>query len=260
MDEAAAVMGDPKARAQFFDQSNVSTPSLDLDKMWDGLNFLICAEDSSDRGEGSFLVDGNQLIAVGESSARVFEPKDLHRLCASLAIDDEELARRYVPRAMMVEEVYPMIWERDPAEDDLLAELTKRFHELRDFMVRAAKDGRALVVFNEWPASRETLAPNVPERKLRWIGHMLAATLAGSIAAVLVLLIPEGGSPAKHTIPAFYCVMLWVIVVGWDSVKRLLPIKVEGAAKWERYADAIETAALVQALILTLFLLIWLPK
>ena len=44
-------------------------------------------------------------------------------------IDEPEFRRRFVPAAMMKADIYPAIWDRDPAEDDTLGYLCDYFLE-----------------------------------------------------------------------------------------------------------------------------------
>ncbi len=91
----------------------------DLDKSWHGIHYLLTG--SADEGGAplDFLVAGGTEVGdedVGYGPARVFTSAQTRAIAAALAaVTDDELRARFAPEAMMRAEIYPEIWDRDPA-------------------------------------------------------------------------------------------------------------------------------------------------
>jgi hypothetical protein len=61
-------------------------------------------------------------------------------------VDDAELRRRFAPAEMMRLEIYPEIWDRDPANDDPLGYLLEMVGVLRGALERVVGHGHGLLV------------------------------------------------------------------------------------------------------------------
>lgn len=118
--------------------------SVDLDKTWHALHFLL----SGTAGEGSdpsqFLLSGTQIAETSDHCR--FHP---HAAVISFsrvldAVDDTELVGRLDRRRMRELDIYPGHWGEDEAFDRrfLLQHLTP----LRAFIARHASEGHAVLV------------------------------------------------------------------------------------------------------------------
>jgi hypothetical protein len=61
-------------------------------------------------------------------------------------VDDAELRRRFAPAEMMRLEIYPEIWDRDPANEDPLGYLLEMVGVLRGALERVVGHGHGLLV------------------------------------------------------------------------------------------------------------------
>ena len=61
-------------------------------------------------------------------------------------IDEAFMRARFDPAQMTQLDIYPGIWDRDPAEDDSLGYCLEYFSELKAFVTRAAERGAGLVI------------------------------------------------------------------------------------------------------------------
>lgn len=93
---------------------------------------------------------GNEVgdIDVGYGPARVLRPEEVATFDAALlALSVNELQRRFDPDAMMRANIYPEIWDRDPAEDDALSYLLEYFEDLRVFVGEARKLSKGIIIY-----------------------------------------------------------------------------------------------------------------
>jgi hypothetical protein len=106
---------------------------------WEGdepLNFLLCG------GEAVGDID------VGYGPARVFTSERVRTIHQALTPLDEAFLRgRFSPAEMMKLEIYPEIWDRDPADDDTFGYCAEYFATLKEFVARAAEKNLGLVIY-----------------------------------------------------------------------------------------------------------------
>lgn len=116
---------------------------LDLDKAWDGIQFLLnrAGLPIELQLDGVFISEDPFLAGW-----TVDDVKDAARHLRATPF--EQLARHFDPAQMTESGIYPPIWERDPAEDDVLGYL-KEFYELlvRFFDAAAASESAAIMSF-----------------------------------------------------------------------------------------------------------------
>jgi hypothetical protein len=122
----------------------------DLDKAWHGIHFLLTGTDWEGEGPLSFLVKGGTEVGdidVGYGPARAFRAAEVRAIAAALApVDEATLRARFDPAEMMKLEIYPEIWDRDPADDDTLGYCMEYYGELKQFVAGAAGRGEGLLV------------------------------------------------------------------------------------------------------------------
>lgn len=125
--------------------------TLDLDKAWHGIHFLLTGSDWGGSEPLCFLLAGGEGIGeseVGYGPARALTPADVLLWDAALQeIDLEGFRQRFDPPLMLAAEIYPAIWDRDPAEDDTLGYLADYYADLRRFVHDTARAQLGLVVY-----------------------------------------------------------------------------------------------------------------
>ncbi|MEZ6194790.1 MAG: YfbM family protein [Planctomycetota bacterium] len=119
---------------------------IDLDKSWDGLNFLLTASDGgSDTSPLGFLGSGGTPagdIEVGYCPALLRRSGEVREIAAALArVDESTLRDHYDVETMLARDIYPTIWDDDPSEDGALAYCLHHFATLKSFAQRTADQG-----------------------------------------------------------------------------------------------------------------------
>jgi hypothetical protein len=118
----------------------------DLDKAWHGIHYLLTGTAWEGDPPLNFLLVGGRNVDDFET-AHTFTAAETRDIAAALAlIDDAELRRRFAPAEMMRLEIYPEIWDRDPAEEDPLGFLLEMVGVLRGALQRAVGHGHGLLV------------------------------------------------------------------------------------------------------------------
>ena len=123
----------------------------DLDKAWHGIHFLLSGSDWQGEPPAAFLLNwGTEVgdIDVGYGPARAFNSSQVKEINDYLSdITEEHLKERFNPQKMMEEQIYPTIWDHDPAEDDTFGYLMVFFGELKQFISNTAACGKGMVVY-----------------------------------------------------------------------------------------------------------------
>jgi hypothetical protein len=91
--------------------------SIDVDKAWDVIHFMLTSQAKGTEDPLSWAVLGGEEIGeeVGYGPARFLSPDQVQAVAAALEkLSIEEFVRGFKPAEMTVAEVYPVgIWERD---------------------------------------------------------------------------------------------------------------------------------------------------
>jgi hypothetical protein len=118
----------------------------DLDKSWHGIHYLLTGSAWEGEPPLNFLVSGGEQVGeveVGYGPARVLSSAKVQALHQALAgIDEACLRGRFNPAEMMRLQIYPAIWDRDPARDDAFGYCLDYFGTLKAYVADAA--GRRL--------------------------------------------------------------------------------------------------------------------
>lgn len=155
--EIEAVFASPEAAFELLlpeaDDSE-DTSLVDLDKAWHGIHYLLTG--TAWEGEpplNALVVGGVDLPDPndewGYGPPRILQPHDVASLGSALAaLSDEDLAARFDPADMTAKEIYPEIWNRDPADEDVLGYLMEYVGVLRAFVsaATAKHDGVLLAI------------------------------------------------------------------------------------------------------------------
>jgi hypothetical protein len=122
----------------------------DLDKAWHGIHYLLTGTESAGNPPLNFLLCGGAEVGdieVGYGPARVITAKDVKTIAAELAkIDEKTLRERFNPHEMMKLKIYPDIWDRDPAKDDVLGYCIENVDLLRQFLSTAEARSLGIVI------------------------------------------------------------------------------------------------------------------
>jgi hypothetical protein len=125
--------------------------SVDLDKAWHGLHFLLTGTAWEGSPPHCFLLMGGEEVEdvdLGYGPARLLRPPAVRAFATALsALDEETLRSRFDPARMLEIDIYPAIWDRPVEQDDTLGYLLAHFAALRDFVGQASAAGRGLLVY-----------------------------------------------------------------------------------------------------------------
>jgi len=124
---------------------------IDLDKSWHGIHFLLTETAWEGQPPLNFLVLGGEEVGdidVGYGTARAFKSSDVDEIVRALEpITQEVLEARFDGPRMMKLEIYPEIWDRDPADDPVLEYCIEYFDTLKDFLRRTSVSRLGMLVF-----------------------------------------------------------------------------------------------------------------
>lgn len=122
---------------------------LDIDKAWHGIHFLLTGSAWGGNGPESFIVAGGMPVGdidVGYGPARAFKSKEVHEIAELLkTIDKKSLEKGCDKKAFIENEIYPDIWDEKP--EDCFGYLFENFEMLKQFIIKAAEDKKALIVY-----------------------------------------------------------------------------------------------------------------
>ena len=93
---------------------------------------------------------GNEVgdIDVGYGTARAFHSTAVREIVKALEpITNEILATRFDGPEMTKLDLYPDIWDRDPAEDPVLEYCIEYFGDLKAFLGRTSEQGLGTLIF-----------------------------------------------------------------------------------------------------------------
>lgn len=124
---------------------------IDLEKAWHGIHFLLTGSQWEGKEPLCYLVAGGKTIGdidVGYGPARALTSKQVASFNIALSgISSDNLRQRYDPQALKKAEIYPEIWDNDPAEDDALGYLVEMFEDLKAFVEKTSEQKKGMVVY-----------------------------------------------------------------------------------------------------------------
>lgn len=121
---------------------------LDIDKMWDGLHFLLTGVSASTPFEDDAISEA--IVGIANLNEEDFIAYTRHEELAEIndtleSIDFEKLRARFQPLQFQDAEIYPNIWE-DNDKDQLFDELKEAFESLIMFYKQAELENMNIVV------------------------------------------------------------------------------------------------------------------
>jgi hypothetical protein len=121
-----------------------------IEKTWHGLHYLFTGTAWGGEPPLNFLVAGGARIGdveVGYDTVRAFTSQQVREIAAALAsLTADDLSQRFDPGPMNDLQIYPSIWTRNPAEDDL-GYLAEYFEILKRYVSTVAADGLGMLVY-----------------------------------------------------------------------------------------------------------------
>lgn len=145
-DDATAreILADEERIAELL-ESDPDDTSVDIDKAWHGIDWLLTGGDeAADTALASAVFGGEEIGAdLGYGPARLLAAADVRAVADALReLDGDTLRRRFDPDAMNAAELYPEgLWDEDDAVDYVLS----HFDALRAFYLTAADADESVV-------------------------------------------------------------------------------------------------------------------
>lgn len=123
---------------------------LDVDKAWQGIHWLLTGTAWEGDGPEAFIIQGGQQVGdedVGYGPARGFTAEEVRAIAGALrGLTSEILHARFDPQAMEAADIYPTgIWVDEG--DEAFEYLDTYFEQLRSFVLGAAGEGEAMLVY-----------------------------------------------------------------------------------------------------------------
>lgn len=123
---------------------------LDVDKSWHAIHFLLTGTAWDGAPPLNFITAGGTEVGddLGYGPARGLTSAEVRELAAALeAIPRESFLQRFDPPALAAAEIYPDIWDRTAEEDDTRGYVAEYYEELRSFILDAAANSEALLIW-----------------------------------------------------------------------------------------------------------------
>lgn len=148
-EELEALIADPSAVESFiYPDDEERERSIDIDKAWHGIHFLLAGEPwGGDPPLANVVLGGTEIgDDVGYGPARYLTAAEVQAAASALQdITPDVLRSRYVASELSENDIYPQIW--DEPEDDAFGYLGPWYETLRDYFIDAAAKGNAMLKF-----------------------------------------------------------------------------------------------------------------
>lgn len=142
---------EPKPETPVMEMSEHEGLRETLEKMWHGIHYLLTQTDWEGEPPLNFIVaGGHQLDAIdmGYGAPQLFHHAQLKKIDQALSeITSDELRKRFNPDVMMNLEIYPVIWDRDLQEDDVLGECILYYEKIKKFIRTAVANEMGMIAY-----------------------------------------------------------------------------------------------------------------
>ncbi|TVT40475.1 DUF1877 family protein [Hymenobacter setariae] len=125
--------------------------SLDLDKAWHGLHYLLTGTAWGGEAPLNSLLLGGEQVGneeehdVGYGPARILLPPQVAAFAQALAtVSQSEISKRFNPLEMTNFDIYPSVWNRE--DEELEDWMQDSLVELKGFLQRAVAKKQAVIV------------------------------------------------------------------------------------------------------------------
>lgn len=144
------LLKDPETIDDFLDIEEESAYT-ELDKAWHGIHFILTNSDWEGDEPLCFLLSGGRSVGdidVGYGPARALTSDQVAAFDSALEkIDETEFRKRFNPKAMSDNEIYPSIWDRTEDEDDTIGYLCSYFDDLKIFLKTTSQTRKGMIVW-----------------------------------------------------------------------------------------------------------------
>ena len=123
--------------------------SFDVDKAWHAVHFTLTGDAWAQNGPLGAVVLGGEPFGedVGYGPARWLAPEAVAAAARELAeLAPADLASRLDFASMVEQDIYPQIWDRDPAAEQLIDYVVDGYTQIRDGFSKAAAMGHGFVI------------------------------------------------------------------------------------------------------------------
>lgn len=124
---------------------------LDIDKLWDGIHFLLTGFSASEPEEGNliseFIVGTRKFIDDDNADyiAYIF-PNNVKAIINEInGLDIDTIINNFQPKEFAESGIYPNIWMRENKED-IQKEMKSCFNTLKTFYEKASSLGKGIIV------------------------------------------------------------------------------------------------------------------
>ena len=143
-DDARRFLEDTEMLEELLESDDDDT-SVDLDKAWHGVHWLLTGSSEPTTAVVSSAIFGGEPIGedLGYGPGRLLAPPAVAALASTLAeVDVDNLRDRLDPSAMTTAEVYPNVWHEDDIFETYLA---PTIGQLQAFYLAAAEADQAVI-------------------------------------------------------------------------------------------------------------------
>lgn len=144
-DEARAILADEERIDELLESDN--DRSVDLDKAWHGIHWLLTGSEWSTQGPLAQVILGGEELGedIGYGPGRLLPASEVADVADALdALDLATLGERFDAAAMSAASIYPDVWRSEPAAE-LVEWLVGEVKDLRTFYRTAADRGEAVI-------------------------------------------------------------------------------------------------------------------
>ena len=145
--ELDTLLDDPESIEEFLRTDEEGRRSLDVDKSWHGIHYLLTGDAWGGEPPLDFIVSGGESVGdvdLGYGPARAFDSEDVRDLARALApITPEKLFERWDPAAIATAEIYAI----QPDDDEEREYIGAYYVQLKEFVAAAARDGLGMIVY-----------------------------------------------------------------------------------------------------------------
>ena len=150
----AAVFDNAEAAEEAMFDENAAASGLvtDLDKAWHGIHYLLTRTAWAGEPPLNALIAGGAAFDDSEGEwegtpPRCVSASQTQQFADSLgALSNDSLASRFDSAEMTRLDIYPAIWDRDPAEDDTLGYVLEYLDVLRTFTDGCVDRGHGMLL------------------------------------------------------------------------------------------------------------------
>ena len=129
------------------DDENEPENTVDIDKAWHGIHFMLTSGAADGDGPLFWAVMGGEPIGedMGYGPARILTPNEVFKISDALtALPIERFLTRFVPSAMTEADIYPEIWSEGQSS---LEYLVDNYRRLVAFYKEAAARGDGAILW-----------------------------------------------------------------------------------------------------------------